>query len=354
MSLRRISVLLGKEFVHGPKSYIFIFAIVAPIAISLVVTLVLGNLFSEEPRLGIADEGRSQLVVAAQELDSVVIKEYGTVAALKGAVENGAVDMGIVLPEGFDSAVSRGDSVEIEAFIWGESLAKHRTLLPVTIASLVRDLGGQEMPVEIESVTLGEEASIPWSDRLLPFIVLMTVFLGGLMLPATSLIDEKQKKTLVALIVTPARLGDVFAAKGLVGIILSLVMGIAILLLNQAFGAQPILLVGVLALGAVMAVELGLICGAFIKDITTLFTIWKSAGIVLFAPAFVYLFPQIPQWIGKIFPTYYILQPIVDISQRGAGWPEIALNVSILIALDVVLAGVVVLVTRKTMQRAMA
>jgi len=354
MNPRRVAVLLGKELAHGPRNYIFIFAIIAPIAISLVVTLVLGNLFSEEPRLGITDEGSSRIVVMARELDSVSVQEYSTVAALKGAVENGAVDMGIVLPEGFDAAVLQGESVEIDAFIWGESLARNRTLLPATFANLVRDLAGQEVPIEIESVTLGNGVSIPWSDRLLPFIVLATVFLGGLLLPATSVIEEKQKKTLVALIVTPASLGDVFAAKGLVGIILSLVMGVAILLLNRAFGAEPLLLVLVLALGAVMAVELGLLCGAFIRDITTLFTLWKSAGIVLFAPVFIYLFPQIPQWIGKIFPTYYILQPIVDISQRGAGWPEIALNVSILVALDIVLAGIVVLAARKTIQRVIA
>ena len=350
MSLKRVSVLLGKEFLQGPKNYIFVFAIVAPVVISLVFSLVFGTLFTDKPKLGIVDEGNSQLVAMSQELDSVITKEYSTVSDIRGAVESGAVDMGIVLPQGFDDAVSQGEKVRIEAYIWGESLAKNRTILPVTIANLVRDLGGQEVPVEIESVTLGDEVSIPWSDRLLPFIVLAAVFLGGLMLPATSLINEKQKNTLEALVITPTTIGDVFVAKGLIGIVLSLVMGTAILILNQAFGAEPLLLVGVLALGAIMAVELGLLCGALVKDITTLFALWKFAGILLFGPAFVYMFPQIPEWIGRIFPTYYIIQPIVDISQRGGGWPEIALNISILAGLNLVLAGIVVFVARKTMQ----
>jgi ABC-2 type transport system permease protein len=350
VSLKRVSVLLGKEFIHGPKNYIFVFAIVAPVVISLVFSLVFGTLFTDKPKLGIVDVGNSQLVAMSQELDAVITKEYSTVSDMRRAVESGAVDMGIVLPEGFDNTVSRGEKVEIEAYIWGESLAKNRTILPVTIANLVRDLGGQEVPVEIESVTLGDEVSIPWSDRLLPFIVLAAVFLGGLMLPATSLINEKQKNTLEALVITPTTIGDVFVAKGLIGIVLSLVMGTAILILNQAFGTEPLLLVGVLALGAIMAVELGLLCGALVKDITTLFALWKFAGILLFGPAFVYMFPQIPEWIGRIFPTYYIIQPIVDISQRGGGWPEIALNVSVLAGLNLVLAGIVVFAARKTMQ----
>jgi ABC-2 type transport system permease protein len=348
MSLRRISVLLGKEFIHGPKSFIFIWAIVAPIGFTLVVTLAFGTFFSEKPNLGIVDQGNSQLVVMAEELDSVIIKEYDTIPKIKEATENGAVDMGIVLPADFDSAVSQAEKIEIEAYVWGESLAKNRTILSITVANLVRELSGQDVPVEIESVTLGEEVSIPWNERLLPFLVLMGVFFGGLMLPSTSLIEEKQKKTLDALVITPATIGEVFIAKGILGIVLSVFMGIAILALNQAFGAHFLLLIMVLTLGAIMAVEIGLICGVLIKDITTLFTVWKSGGILLFAPVFIYMFPQIPEWIGRIFPTYYALQPVVEISLRGGSWSEIALNVFILIGLDLILVGLVMLLLKNT------
>lgn len=351
MNLKRISILLGKEFIHGPKNFMFIWAIVAPLAFTLVATLAFGTLFSEKPNLGIVDEGNSQLVVMAQELDSVTTKTYEDVSSLKQATESGAVDMGIVLPQNFDNAVSQGEIVVIEAYIWGESLAKNRIILPTIISDLVRELAGQEVPVEIESVTLGDEVSTPWSERLIPFLVFMGVFFGGLMLPSTSLIEEKQKKTFEALVITPASISDIFIAKGILGIVLSVFMGIAILLLNQAFGANSLLLVGVLFLGAIMAVELGLIFGALIKDITTLFTIWKAGGIILFGPVFIYMFPQIPEWIGRLFPTYYALQPIVELSLRGGGWSDIALNVFILIGIDILLVFVIAIAARRLMQR---
>jgi ABC-2 type transport system permease protein len=107
-----------------------------------------------------------------------------------------------------------------------------------------------------------------------------------------------------------------------------------------------------LAMGAIMAAEVGLICGALLKDVSTLFAVWKTGGILLFGPAIIYMFPQIPQWIGRMFPTYYLLQPIVDISQRGGDWSDIALNVFILIGLDVILIGLVMLVLRGTKRRA--
>ncbi len=178
----------------------------------------------------------------------------------------------------------------------------------------------------------------------------MAVFLGGLFLPAASVIDEKEKKTLEALVVTPTSIVDIFMAKGLLGLILSLFMGMVILVLNQAFDTEPALLILVLVFGAIMAAEIGLICGALIKDITTLFAIWKAGGILLFGPAIIYMFPQIPQWIGKLFPTYYFLQPIIAISQGGSGWSDIATNVFILVGLDLILIGVVVFTLRRTKQ----
>ena len=350
MSPKRIGILLGKELWQGPKNFIFVWVLVMPIIISLVVSLIFGTLFNEKPKLGVVDEDSSQLVAMTKQLNSVITKEYGNVSEIKQAVESGAVDIGMVIPADFDSSVMQGRETELTTYIWGESLAKNRIILGVTIANLVRELAGQEAPVEIEAITLGDEISIPWSDRLLPFIVLMAVFLGGLFLPATSVIDEKEKKTLEALVITPASIGDVFVAKGLLGIILSLFIGIVILVLNQAFGTEPVLLLLVLLLGAIMAAELGLLCGALIKDITTLFAIWKMGGILLFGPAIIYMFPQIPQWIGKLFPTYYLLQPIIEISQGGGGWSDIATNVFILVGLDLILIGVVVLILRRTKQ----
>lgn len=348
MSLKRVGILLVKELLQGSKGFIFVYAIIAPVLISLVFSLIFGTLFTDKPKLGVADEGNSQLVAMTEQLTSVIVREYVNLSEIKQAVESGAVDVGIVLPADFDSAVIRGEETELTVYFWGESLAKNRTILGVTIANLIRELSGQEAPVEIEAITLGDEASIPWNDRLLPLIILMAVFLGGLFLPATSVINEKEKKTLEALVITPTTIGDVFVAKGLFGVILSLFMGIVILILNQAFGTQPLLLVLLLTLGAIMAVEIGLICGALLKDVTTLFAVWKSGGILLFGPAIIYMFPQIPQWIGRIFPTYYVLQPIVEISQQGGSWPDIATNVFILVGLDLILVGVVLFTLRRT------
>ena len=81
-----------------------------------------------------------------------------------------------------------------------------------------------------------------------------------------------------------------------------------------------------------------------------MFAVFKVGGILLFAPAFFYFFREIPQWIGRIFPTYYLVEPVVRISQEGAGWTDIAAHVFALLAIDVLLAAAVALAMKRMMR----
>jgi ABC-2 type transport system permease protein len=212
-------------------------------------------------------------------------------------------------------------------------------------------MAGQEVPIQIATFELGDGESIPWKDRLLPFIVLMAVLFGGTMVPATSLVDEKQKLTLKALVITPATLGDVFLTKALIGVALSTLIGVLVLVLNQAFGSQPLMLVMVLALGATLAAGFGVFLGAVVKNITSLFATIKAVGILLYAPAIIYMFPQVPQWIGRVFPTYYVVGPVFKITQQNGGWSDIAADIFVLIGLAVTMACIVGVIVRKARTR---
>ncbi|UCH58506.1 MAG: ABC transporter permease [Anaerolineales bacterium] len=342
MKARRVGVLLWKELAHGSKSFMFIFAVLVPVVVTLVVRLLLGTIFSGKPRLGLTDLGESQIPVLAQEIDSLVTREYVNDNELREAVERGFVDMGLVLPAGFDQQLKENKPVQVSAYMWGESLLKNRIILGSTIVFLLREVSGINAPVEVVPITVGDGESLSWEERLFPFVVMITILIGGTMVPATSLVEEKQKRTLHALITSSATIGEVYLGKALAGILLSTFVGGFVLFMNQAFGAQPGLLMLSVTLSAAFAVTLGLLLGTFTNDINSLFTIIKGLGILLYAPAIVYLFPQIPEWVGKIFPTYYMLSPILRISQDGAGiaevWSELAILAGLIIALAIVVS----------------
>jgi ABC-2 type transport system permease protein len=350
MNLRRVWILFGKEIFQGPKSFLFFFALVIPVVITLLVSLIFGTYFSGKSRLGLVDEGLSQLVPIVQANQALSVRTYSSIEEMQDAVARGALDMGVVLPEAFDQQVLASEQVQITVYVWGESHLQNRVILASAIINGARQIGGQELPVEIVQTVLGQGVDIPWDKRLLPMMVLMTILLSGTMVPATSLVTEKMKRTLTALSVSPATLMEVFAAKGLLGVVLSLLTGVMILFLNRAFGGQPVMLVGVLLLGAVFSAEIGVWLGALVKDTNTLFATMKSLGILLYAPAFVYMFPNLPQWIGRLFPTYYIIDPVLQIAQNDAGFTDIAADLGILLGLIALGFMVLVRVAARTQE----
>jgi ABC-2 type transport system permease protein len=352
MNIKRIGILVKNEVFHGSRGAILVMAVVMPILLALFVNLAFGNIFTDRAKLGIYDESNSQLAAILSSSGSISLKAYQNEGALKAAAASGAIDMGIVLPDNFDAALSAG-TVRLKAYVWGESLAKNRAIIPVALADALHEITGATLPVNIETVALGDESSIPWSDRLLPLTVLMAIFFGGMMIPASSLIKDKQRRTLEALNVTPATVTDIFTAKGILGAVLATVMGLLTLAISTSFGGSPVLLTAVLGLGAILAAEIGLLVGAYVKDMNTLFAFWKFGGILLFGPAIIFMFPQIPSWIGYIFPTFYVVKPVMDISVSGLGFGSVSLYVAILIAIVVVMAVAVMSIVRRLSTKAL-
>lgn len=347
MNPNRVGILLYRELVQGPKNVIFIFAVVVPLVLSFVLSLLFGTLFAGKPRLGVFDAGASQFTAAAAATEAFTLRRYADEAALRDAAAIGAIDIGIVLPAAFDTQVATGAPTTMTAYVWGESLIRDRAVLVAAMTAWVRAIAGQTSPFEVQTIVLGNEPTLPWEDRLLPFVVLMSVMLGGMMLPASSLVTEKESRTLTALTVTPTTMGDIYVAKGLLGVLISTLMALVTLALNRALGGNTLLLTGVLALGAIFAAELGVLLGGLVKDINSLFAAIKSIGIILYAPALIAMFPEIPQWIARIFPTYYLIQPVIEIAQHGAGFNEIAWHLGVLVLLIGALGAGLALLTRR-------
>jgi len=183
--------------------------------------------------------------------------------------------------------------------------------------------------------------------RLVPFIMMYALVVAAVFLPAFSLADEREKGTLNALIVTPVKLSEVVTAKGMLGVILALAMTVFTLWLNDALGADPLALLVVLLFGAILCVEVGLIYGAASKDVTSVFTLIKGTGILLIGPTVFYIFPDWPQWIGKLFPTYWVINPIFEVSLNNAGLDDVWVELLVAVGVIAVLAIPIVLLTRR-------
>ncbi len=345
MDIQRILILLGKEVRLGATNFMSIYVLAMPVIISLLVALVFGDLIAQTPRLGIYDAGGSeQFTQPLLDHPSINTTLYGTEAALQDAVERGSEEVGLSLPSGFIQALESGsDEVNYTVYRWGEAGVRNLLLLESTVVRAMVEGGGlgmNQLPVSVNAEQLGSANTLSWSQRLLPLILIMSIVLGGLWIPAASLIDEKQKRTLVALTSTPTSLMDVYLSKTLMGFILSGIMAVIILLLNGAFAGQIALLLLVIGLGGLMSSVFGVILGSVSKDMDTFMGVIKVMGIVLYAPGILKIFPQVPEWIGRLFPTYYLMNPLLEVSQNGAGFGDILIDVAVLAVIIVALLAI--------------
>jgi ABC-2 type transport system permease protein len=343
LSWPRVWQVLRKDLALGPRSPVVLWALVIPILMTLLVRLVFGSLFDQPPRLGIVDQGDSAVTAALLDTAGIDTRLVDDPATLRRMVEDNDLDAGLTLPAGFDAALRAGQRPALPLLIGGESLASNRIIVAVTTLDVLRQVAGQAAPVTVDVVSVGE-AGLDFSLRALPMLVMLAVAIAGAMVPAASLVDERVNRTLDALLVTPVGVLDVLVAKGILGVILATLTGIVTLLLNGGFGASPLPLVIALVLGGTMMAEIGLMLGCWARDTNTLFAAWKSGAILIVFPVIFYLWPELPQWIARIGPTYWFLEPVFALSVEGARASAVWGELAVAFAIVLVLAPAVVVV----------
>lgn len=337
MSIARAWKITARDLRLGPRSPVFLYAIFLPVAMSFLISAVFGGLLDPDPKLGIVDLGTSDLTVAAQGLDGVAVSVLDEADQLRDRVEAHDLDAGIVLADGFDNSLRSGDQPELEFYVSGESLASNRIVLAVTTSDLMREVAGEEPPVTVAVTSVGDEDHVPIGDRLLPVVVYYAVVIAALFLPASSILDEREKHTLDAVLVTPTSMNEVLVGKGILGVLMGVVLGVASLAMNQAMGERPLEVTLFLLIGSIMMAELGLILGSLVKDANSLYTAIKGAGVFIALPVIFIIWPTLPQWISKLAPTYYFLQPVYDIAINSLTladfWVEFGVSCAICVVL---------------------
>jgi len=337
MNVHRAWDVCARELKLSPRSPLVFFAIAMPLLITFLVSSVFGSLFDVSPELAIVDLGDSVVTAAAVELEGIETTVITDASTLRQRVEEHDFDAGIVLPAGFDADVAAGGHPDLEFYVSGESLASTRIILAVTTLELVRGVEGSDPSVTVIVTPVGDQDFVPISDRFLPLMVIYAVMVAAMFLPAASLVDERENRTLDAVLVTPTRMSEVLVGKGTYAVVLAVILGVVTLALNGALAGQPLTMTLILFVGSVMLMLMGLALGLWARDITTMYTAIKAGGIIIFLPVIFTLFPGLPQWIPKLVPTYYFLQPIYDVAIHGQSlgdvMPELLIAVVICIAL---------------------
>lgn len=347
MSFSRVMAVLRKDLGRGPRSPAFLYALLMPVLITLVTKVILLSLFDPEPRLGIADLGRSEITAASEQMERVHLTRASSAAELRRLVESNDVDVGLVIGQGFDAAVRAGERPRLDLFISGESRASHRLVLAITSIDLVRRIEGRESPARVVTNSAGGGSALPIEDLIVLGILLWPLLVCSTLVPGLMLVQEKEARTLEAIMVTPTTLAEILIAKACLGFGMAMLMCLLTLLLCGALTAEPLALLVTLSVSIALCTGIGLVYGATAKDGKTVYNMAQTMNMVILAPLLFYFFPGWPQWIAKIFPSYWFIDPLYRIALRGASLAEVWTDLAIALVVAVLMLIPITLLARR-------
>jgi ABC-2 type transport system permease protein len=350
MNLHIVRQLVLREAALSTRNTMLLFALVLPIVLSLVLNLLFDSAVNDRPRLALTAQTAAVIPADHPALVGIAVTVVADAAALRNAVERGAADIGLQLDAGTAGGLSSGQPVELAALIRGESLQRDRVLISSALAAWARSEAGQPSLITLTTERLGTAQN--WQERLMPLLLMVSLAFGAIIFPASSLVLEQSRRTLQALHVTPAGTGEILASKGLLGVIIAVLMSFVVLLLNNRLGSAgwPI---GVAVLpAAVFAAQIGLLIGTLVHTIEALFAVFKSLALFLYAPAVLALFPQVPDWVARCFPTYYMIQPLLDLTVVGTTLSDTAPLLAVLCIEIILMIPLLAFSGRRMLERA--
>lgn len=298
----------------------------------------------------------------------LAVTPFSTRTALESAVRDDAeVVAGVVLPVGF--LASRADPTRpaaagpVELLVTADTPTQLHQTLAALVRELVSGLGGAPSPVvvpDLATVVVGRDRSGQQPTlrvELLP-LLLFLVLLVEMFAVAALISVEVHQGTLTALLVTPARIADVLAAKTLLGAALAGGQGLLLLAATllatgslataerSAATAVGVLVLALL-LGSVLITGVAMITGSLARDFVGIVFLGVLLLVPLAAPSFAVLLPgAAPPWV-QLLPTFPLVAVIAGVVLDGDGLIASLPDLALLAGWCVVSFGVGVLVLQQ-------
>lgn len=355
MNARVVLAIARKDILDAIRNSYILAGLIMPVGLWVIFRVMFGG---DSPALtmGIAvyDPAHSQLVAALSATPGIKLLSVSSPEALPREVEQNAVG-GIDVPPRFDAAVKAGENPELTVYVNRKRGGGEITAFQELVRQQVWALAGENTPARLSWINVALPAGLAGTagfglDRyLLVLCLVMGVVMAGVFVVPTLLVEEKEKHTLDALLVSPARPRDVIAGKALAGLFYSLLGAGLFVLLNQGWsGDWPVTLSAIL-LGALFAVLFGLFMGALFRTAQQVNT-WSSLAMLVLL---------IPSWTGvialagpietalRVIPTYYMVQALSRALAGEANLAAVWTDLSVLVASVVLMFGAVVWALRR-------
>ena len=248
--------------------------------------------------------------------------------AFEGADE-ADVSIGLAFPPDFLQSVTSGDQTEVTVYVASAVPAEIEGAMTSLVREIAYSIAGEEFPVDTSNadqafVVLGEDRAgnqVSAREGFRPIFVFL-VLMMEMFVMASLIAKEIQDRTVTAVLVTPATVGDVLAAKGITGAVSGFAQAVIVLLAINSLRPQPLIILTLMLLGSVMVSGTAMLAGSSGRDFISTLFYGMAFMVPLLVPAFAALFPGTASLWIQALPSYPLVRGLVDVTTYGAGWAE--------------------------------
>jgi len=147
---------------------------------------------------------------------------------------------------------------------------------------------------------------------LLSIWILFAQAMIGIMLTGPNLIEEREGKTIDALLVSPLSFNQFVIGKGLTSLVFSVFSQLVVIAINNGFSGNLIQLLLFVSLGGIIYIQIGLIIGLKISSFKIGSAISSVVFMSLFLVSSVYKF--LPEWSYKIISLVPSIQIVENLN----------------------------------------
>jgi ABC-2 type transport system permease protein len=213
MNFNVILAIFRKDLIYSTKNKNILLILLIPIFLSILSTSTFSMTENITVPIAVYDEGSSEDFVShLRHIDSYEVIVTGSIDKAKELLYKEEVAAAVIIPEGFSAALKKGFVPSLNIIV--NPYDTKSMLFLQTYKDTIMDFAGQKYPVSVSLNTL--PAGLQSRLNIPTWVMFAIIFVGMMVLPNT-LTTEKEKKTLDAILVSPASEKDIIYGSHFLG-----------------------------------------------------------------------------------------------------------------------------------------
>ena len=360
-SMHYIWTITSKDIVESLRNKLII-SLILGMGFMLLMPKLLGlMLVPPETPVLVYDPGESRLTAELDDSAQYQVRRTRSLAEVEQIIGSTGfglgVEFGLAVPDDFDQILEAADThhpggqPELDGYVAWANRTK-ASQLKTDFEEQIEELMDQPVRINVEGNIVYPPSDAGLWLLMVTITPVTVILMMGIQLVPTLLFEEKQTKTMSALLVSPASIGQVVVGKALAGLFYVLISAGVVFAINWAGVVHwEVALLFVLGIG-VFSVGVGLVLGSFFERQQDVAGLTMLLLLVFIGALFVNMLdvdiPAVVQAMLPWIPSVALAEIIQFVFLESIPWGQVWSNLGSVFGISLLLYGVVVWKVRRS------